>query len=229
MHVQLSESVRIEFAGMPKSGKTTVMDVLSHYLRRVGLPVAEFHGGGRYAPIGKSDLGRLNLYLACEAVRYCVSTHAEGSAPRIHLLDRGPVDRTLFTRTLLSMGRVTPAHAETVERLVDMPELRDEIAVCFVFTTSPKVSLAREAANKLTTEQGRVMSDAFLTGLRGTALRFTEEHTRTNCAQRVVAVDTEAMNGRITQTARQVLEPITALLREQGVHLPPPADNGVRP
>ena len=30
---------------MPKSGKTTVMDVISHYLRREGLPVAEFHGG----------------------------------------------------------------------------------------------------------------------------------------------------------------------------------------
>ncbi|WP_330176583.1 hypothetical protein OG875_25640 [Streptomyces sp. NBC_01498] len=223
--MKLARSISIEFAGMPKSGKTTVMDVISHYLRREGLPVAEFHGGGRYAPLGKSDLGRLNLYLACDAVRYCLSTHAEGSAPRIHLLDRGLVDRMLFTRALLSMGKVSPAHAESIGRLVEIPDLRDEIDLCFVFTTSPRASLAREAVNKLTSHQGRVMNDHFLVGLRNTALRFVSDHERTVCAQRLVAVDTEASDGRVAETALQVFTQISAVLLEQGVRLPPPGND----
>ena len=226
--MQLSQSLRIEFAGLPKSGKSTVMDVVSHYLRRMGLPVKEFHGGGRYAPIGKNELGRLNLYLACEAVRYCLATHEEDSAPRLHLLDRGLVDRVIFTRALHAMKRVSTAHADSIERLVATPDLRDEIGLCFVFTASPQLSLRRESANRLTGNQGRVMNYTFLTHLRTAALDLLDEHPRTECAQQLVPIDTETADGQVTDTAQHVLRFVSAALRQQGVDVPPPAETGTR-
>lgn len=111
LSTMLDRHVIIEFAGIPKSGKTTILDVVSHYLRRQRVPIAEHHGGGRYAPLGKENLGKLNLYLACEAVRYVVSTSQDGLSPRVHLLDRGIVDRLIFTRSLARWIRSSFASA----------------------------------------------------------------------------------------------------------------------
>src|SRR6185436_13046244 len=100
----------VEFAGMPKSGKTTVLDIVSHHLRRSGILLNEFHGGGRYAPIDKSSLPALNMYLGGEAVAFILTrAHREKAVNRLFLLDRGIVDRCIFTRALAALGKLDSA------------------------------------------------------------------------------------------------------------------------
>ena len=98
-----------EFAGVPKSGKTTVMDVVSHYLRRRSISVEEYHGGGRYAPIGKDALPQLNLYLAAQCLARLSSIgQPTGSPTKIYLLDRGPIDRVIFSTPSSNWGDYRP-------------------------------------------------------------------------------------------------------------------------
>jgi len=217
--MELPRNIVVEFAGMPKSGKTTVMDVVSHYLRRSGLPVAEFHGGGRYAPLGKGDLGRLNLYLACEVVRYCLSIHAESAPSRIYLLDRGLVDRTLFTDALAAMNRISREHADIIKQLFACPELEDGEDICFVFSTTPQISLARESENKLTASTGRVMNDSFLVALRTAAVGFLDKNNRTRYARKIVGVDTTLNDGAVKITAHEVLAELSKTLRSAGLDI----------
>ncbi|GGM11693.1 MULTISPECIES: hypothetical protein [Micromonospora] len=208
----MSQAIRagntyIEFAGMPKSGKTTIVDVISHYLRRSGADIAEFHGGGRYAPVGKEDLGALNVYLACQAVQYLLEGNSRRRSPQIHLMDRGPVDRFIFTDALTRMGRVSDSHQALVTALLGCTDVpRPDL--CFIFVTTPELSLDRETRNKLSTGAGRVMNRSFLHELEFSARAVADTRADIGMASKVVLVDTAELNGRVVDTAHTVLRHI---------------------
>ncbi|MFD2792942.1 hypothetical protein ACFS27_05195 [Promicromonospora vindobonensis] len=195
---------------MPKSGKTTVLDVVSHRIRRAGWAVADFHGGGRYAPIDKSDLASLNLYLVGSALQYLAAVGADERPPRFHLLDRGLNDRIIFSRALNAVGLVTDSHLAAVEAISGEPDVRRRVHVCFVFITTPEISLQREAANRLTAAEGRIMNTTKLEALRDAARTFVEEPPTDGPL--TIELDTALLDGRIQDTARSVMTTITSLL-----------------
>lgn len=202
----LPRDVVIEFAGMPKSGKTTVLDVVSHRIRRAGWAVGDFHGGGRYAPIDKNDLASRNLYLAGSALQYLAAVGADERPPRFHLLDRGLNDRIIFSRALNALGLVTDSHLAAVEAIASEPGVRSRVHACFVFVTTPEISLQREAANRLTTAEGRIMNTTKLEALRDAARTFVKEPTTDGLL--IIELDTALLDGRVQDTARSVLATI---------------------
>ncbi|GAB3168918.1 hypothetical protein GCM10027059_32740 [Myceligenerans halotolerans] len=206
----LARDVVIEFAGMPKSGKTTVLDIVSHRIRRAGWAVGDFHGGGRYAPVGKKDLTSLNLYLAGSALQYVAAIGADERPPRFHLLDRGLNDRVIFSRALQSLGLIGDAHAAAIEQIAGLPDVQSKVDLCFVFTTSPELSLQREHSNRLTTADGRIMNTARLTALHDAATNFVAGSPSTTGLP-VVLVDTARFDGAVRATAQFVLEAIAQL------------------
>lgn len=189
---------------MPKSGKTTVLDAIAHYLRRRGLLVHEFHGGGRYAPIDKSALPQLNLYLAASVVQELAAIgFPRGSEPGVYLLDRGPLDRILFSRALCSVGRLTSEHVDAVTRILTSPELRRRVDLTLLFVTDPTLSLARETANRLTEKDGRVMNTGMLEALRAAAASVDDVARDTT--KLLDVIDTAELDGRVRLTAERVL------------------------
>lgn len=220
----LQKDVVIEFAGMPKSGKTTTLDVVAHYLRRNSLSVSEFHGGGRYAPIDKRNIGELNIYLACEAVRYLLSIGQRDCAPRVHLMDRGVIDRTIFTMALNSLERLSDQQYDSLGRLMSLTEVTRRLDMAFLFVTSPQKSLEREAFNKLTSRDGRVMNTPLLSALRSAADSYLESPRIPGVP--TISVDTELRDQDIRGTAIQVLESINGVLRRAGADVPMPSQEG---
>lgn len=200
-----------EFSGIPKSGKTTISDIVSHYLRREqNLDVSEFHGGGRYAPLTKKDLGSLNLYLACQAVQHVLV--ARGPTDRdVHLMDRGLVDRLIFTNALSAMGRIGPDHESAVRGILAAPELKEAVSCTFVFITSSELSLERETRNKLSPKDGRVMNSELLGHLRTAAAGVVEDSLSRRLSEHIVVVDTQAYNGDIMGTAEMVAQTINEI------------------
>jgi thymidylate kinase len=209
----LPRDVVIEFAGMPKSGKTTVLDIVSHRIRRAGWAVADFHGGGRYAPVGKKDLASLNLYLAGSALQYVATIGADERPPRFHLLDRGLNDRVIFSRALLSLGLLGDAHVAAVEQLAGLPDVRSRVDLCFVFTTTSELSLRREHANRLTAADGRIMNTTRIEALRVAATTFSAEAAGAEIS-RVIPIDTARLDGAVRATAQSALDSIVNLVPE---------------
>lgn len=193
---------------MPKSGKTTVVDIVSHTLKRRGYLVADYHGGGRYAPVGKDDLAALNLVLTSNAVNYLAVVGNDARPPRIHLMDRGVLDRVVFTTALRQLRRISDGHASAVTGLCLLPELVDKLSAAFVFTTSPTLSIERELENKLEVADGRVMNTTMLTALADAARNLPA----VNGVVRTRFVDTETENGDPRGTARRVVDDISVLL-----------------
>src|ERR1043165_5333867 len=104
---------------MPKSGKTTIFNIVNHYLKRQGYLIEEFHGGGRYSPIDKSAITSLNIYLACRAVDFIlISSAKEKVHHRVYLMDRGLFDRMLFTRALELMEKIDRSEAEAISHFL---------------------------------------------------------------------------------------------------------------
>jgi thymidylate kinase len=209
----LPRDVVIEFAGMPKSGKTTVLDIVSHRIRRAGWAVADFHGGGRYAPVGKKDLASLNLYLAGSALQYVATIGADERPPRFHLLDRGLNDRVIFSRALLSLGLLDDAHVAAIEQLAGLPDVRSKVDLCFVFTTTSELSLQREHANRLTAADGRIMNATRIEALRIAAAAFSADVPSTENPQ-VIPIDTARHDGAVRATAQSALESIAKVVPE---------------
>ncbi len=198
----------IEFAGMPKSGKTAVLDVVGHYLKRVGWSVSEFHGGGRYAPITKEHLAELDVFLACQIVQQLLmiksAARPANARPTIHLFDRGLLDRTIFARALTDLERTTPGHLEEILSLATLDELDGVVDCAFVFTTSVQLSLAREAENQIVGDGGRVMNRMVLSALKLAAEECVSEAPISSVAQ-VRHVDTEQFDRQVRDTALMVL------------------------
>ena len=215
----MDRDVVVEFCGMPKSGKTTILNIVAQYMRRKGTVLNEFHGGGRYAPIGKGDLPTLNLYLAAEATRFLLPVGREGRTPRAHLLDRGILDRLIFTRALGSLNRLSVQHVAAVEGLLAEVAQLVDIGAVMVFTTDVESSLRRENINSLVGGQGRVMNNSLLGALRDAALAVIEEPP-TWAPKTVIHVDTQARDGDPVQTAEFVLQCISHLLPQLGQSWP---------
>jgi thymidylate kinase len=209
--LMLKRDYFFEFAGMPKSGKTTVSEVVVHYLKRRGFRVREYHGGGRYAPIDKSAHSSLNLYLIGKAVEFVItSVERENTQSRIFLMDRGIFDGCIFTNVQLRMGKIDTSEAAALKGYLTIPRLVSRIDGVFLFVTEPQLSMSRETRNKLTQKSGRVMNTSFLENLRLSSLeeyeslRYIFPHVR--------MIDTKMLDGKIIECARLVLADIFEII-----------------
>lgn len=207
----LDRTYVFEFAGMPKSGKTTILDVVSHYLKRSGYPVREFHGGGRYVEIDKNNPQALNLVLTTRAIEYLLlSLERYKDDPRIILMDRGVFDKSVFTISYFNEGKLSRDEADALTNFLMIPRLVESIDGVFPFITTPELSLEREYRNKLIHQEGRVMNYSMLSKLREATI--TQAQTLANKYRYIQIVDTGALDGNITQTATLVIDGIKRVM-----------------
>lgn len=205
--MELKRNLVIEFCGMPKSGKTTVMDTVSHYFRRSGYKdrLMEFHGGGRYAPIHKSEIAKLNLYLATEAMRYLLCADNPDCINKIHLMDRGINDRMIFSDALKHQRKISEEESRIVYEMLSFPEISKRTDLCFVFITSAELSMERENKNKIVHGDGRVMNKELLNCLRKSALDYYENRL-CGSAKKFVLIDTQKLDGNIIECAKIIIK-----------------------
>lgn len=202
-----------EFAGMPKSGKTTIADTVIHFLKREGYKIKDYHGGGRYSPIDKSSLVDLNLYLACKAINFIVtSANSEKVENKIYILDRGIFDRCVFTKALLKMGKIDLEQYTRITNFLGIPFIANKIDAVFLTITTPELSIEREYKNKIVQKQGRVMNTDFLKLLRESSLE--EFETRKSIFKNMRLINTEELNNMVVDSSKQIADFIISITED---------------
>lgn len=205
----LTRDYFFEFAGMPQSGKSTIEEIVAHFLKRQGFPIEEYRGGSRYSPLRFAPIADLNMLLACKVVEFVVSTsEREKAVNKIFLLDRGLIDRYMFTETLLRRGQIDSESAHATRMFLTSPQLMRKIDGVFVFITTPELAMIRENQNKLVANEGGVMNRAFLREMRsaieddiaGIKMRMSESHLE--------LINTSENNRKETETARRIADTI---------------------
>lgn len=216
---QLGRDYIFEFAGMPQSGKTFVKAILAHYLKRMDYPVVEYNGGSRYSgfPIYRMPIGGLNEKLA-QHIENVVRSIVGGQNPdhNIYLLDKGLIDRCIFTDALARDKKVSLETAEKIYASLTAPGLLERLDGVFIFTTSPETALDREYAGKLVKRedarsQGDVMNEHFLREMRLAAEEWYKmvNRQRNGHVRYVEFIDTTPIDTDMQKVARYVFDGIS--------------------
>ena len=167
-----SQSIRplfVEFAGTPKSGKSSCIDTVNHFFRRLGYKVlAPTEGASKRTPYYlKDDYVAFNSWSATYALTHILEGRYGTDEYHIVILDRGLFDALAWFELLKQNGDVTPEDCFAIQQFLLVGHWRELVDVVFLFQTDPDTSLERENRNKLIEEPGRAMNPDFLQSLNG--------------------------------------------------------------
>lgn len=160
--------VVVEFAGSPKSGKSTTIDVLAHFFKRMGFKVrAPTEGASKRTPYNlRRDLVAFNSYTLNYAISELLDAYHNVEQPDLVFLDRGPFDSLAWLKYLQDNGDLEEAHFQTLRAFALLPLWTDLISRVYVFRCEPAVSMEREHSSKLTRLSGTAMNPETLEALR---------------------------------------------------------------
>jgi thymidylate kinase len=157
----------IEFAGSPKAGKSTTIDILHHFLRRMGFKVwAPTEGASKRTPYHlKRDLVAYNAWTLNYAISEMLVAYYNVDQQNIVILDRGPFDSLAWMGILRDRRELPRAQYEIFRAFALHPKWSTLVRRVYLFKCSREVSLARELQSKLTREGGVAMNEKTLDAL----------------------------------------------------------------
>ena len=203
--------VFVEFSGTPKSGKSTCIDIVSHFFRRVGFNVlAPTEGASRRTPYYlRNDLVAFNTWSASYALTHILEGLHHSDRYQLAILDRGLFDALAWFQLLESNGQISGEVRETIQNFILVENWRSVIDAVFLFTADPATSMERENADKLIDEPGRAMNPQFLDSLNQAYHRVRNSY---GDDFKITDIDT-SKNGNTTaqSTAAQVADSILDL------------------
>lgn len=131
----------IEFAGMPKAGKSTQMEIIGSELQhQYDYNVRYIHEGARISPLDKSDTFAFNSWSFHNTLNKMLE--AQLTKYDFILIDRGVYDHEAFTKALYLNRDIT---SEELENSVNYFRcFRDREDLVFLHLIEPEVSMKRE-------------------------------------------------------------------------------------
>jgi thymidylate kinase len=157
----------VEFSGTPKSGKSTCIDIVSHFFRRLKYRVlAPTEGASKRTPYYlKNDLAAFNTWSACYALTHVLEAIHHSDRYHLAVLDRGLFDALVWFELLATNGTISRHECDRIHKFLLVEKWSSAIDIVFLFKTDPGTSLKRENLDKLVSDPGVAMNDKFLISL----------------------------------------------------------------
>ena len=137
----------IEFAGVPKAGKTTTLANVATFLKRCGLRTEVVVERASICPIQDKKHATFNVWTACTTLAQILEktqTPPRPDDPQILFLDRGLFDSICWITMMEGISRIRPDQKEAIEDFLMIDTWRKRITAVFVMLASPKDAMARE-------------------------------------------------------------------------------------
>jgi len=210
--------VVIEFAGVPKAGKTTTLGQVHAFLKRCGFRVEVVVEHASICPIRDKKHANFNVWTACSTLSQILEKTQIPSRPGdpdVLILDRGLFDAVNWFAVMERLARIRKAERELIERFLLMDDWRKRITGVIVMTASPADSMERERGYlPVDGAAGSIMNDDVLRTMldttRATAARLRKKHFR------IFEVDTSGKaSAGPRATAEQVADLVLRLIEEQ--------------
>lgn len=157
----------VEFAGSPKAGKSTTIDILTHFFKRMGFKVwATTEGASKRTPYHlKRDLVAFNTWTLNYAISELLVAYYNVDHHDLVILDRGPFDSLSWMGLLRDKGDLQQDELDVIEKFAKLPRWSTFIKRVYLFECSPETSLKRETDSKLTAKGGIAMNPKMLSDL----------------------------------------------------------------
>lgn len=195
----------IEFSGTPKSGKSTCIDIVSHFFRRLNYRVlSPSEGASRRTPHHlRADLVAFNTWSASYALTLILESLYDPYKYQLVILDRGLFDALAWFQLMLNRDQITLETCDQIHNFLLIDKWRSIIDEVFLFTVDTDTSMVRENQNALIDEPGTAMNPAFLQDLNAAYSLVSEKYS--NGFRHFELIDTSSSQNTTPQiTAAQV-------------------------
>src|SRR5208282_2176938 len=219
---RLSEKRRpfiIEFAGTPKSGKTTTISAVHQFLKRNGVTVRTFQERASVAPLVDNGTASFNTWVTCATLNGIIEA-LEDEKLDVLILDRGLFDGLVWIDWQEKTHRVSKAEAKGFRSFVLTPRWRGLIDLVFVMHCNAKTSLNREQAKQITLRRGAIMNLATLAQLRRHYLEAADRYEGKFKFINVIESSRGPEMKTITNVAKLILKSLGRFTDEEVLCLP---------
>lgn len=166
MLANMRKPLVVEFAGTPKTGKGTLIEVIHNYFRRDGVRVKILAEGARSCPFDKSEHVSFTCWGANRVINHLLeNVLAYGDLNDLLIMDRGLFDILAFLHLLKMEGVLAASDEKMLQDYILFREWRQLVDVVFLFTAPPEVALEREFKHLLVQRYGRIMNPDTLSTL----------------------------------------------------------------
>jgi len=210
----------IEVAGSPKSGKSTVIGIITHFLKRHKVNVVQPPEGAslRTPSSLKDDWLAFNAWSGCYALQSILEDSFLESPVDVVILDRGLFDFCAWMDFLYRHEkRISQDDRKRAIDFFTIDLWRRRENIVFFFTADHQTSLARENDSMLTTGPGSMMKADKLGNLLASYNVIADEIG--GLFNRLVKIDTSFKDGQkpsFQQIAFIVAEKIVEILDDLG-------------
>ena len=203
----------VEFAGSPKAGKTTNIDIVTHFFKRTGFkPWAPTEGASKRTPYFlRRDLVAFNAWALNYAISEILTAYHNVEEYDLVVLDRGPFDSLAWMNVLKNDGELDRDGYNRIKNFAEHPKWANLVERIYLFTCSPQVSMNREHDAKLIRSEGTAMNEEMLRKLHEQYESLGSQSDSDNPSIRRFFTD----KGDRRETAREIVIDIMDLLDQK--------------
>ncbi len=219
---RLSEKRRpfiIEFAGTPKSGKTTTISAVHQFLKRNGVIVRTSQERASVAPLIDKGTAFFNTWVTCATLNGIIEA-LEDEKLDVLILDRGLFDGLVWIDWQEKTHRVSEAEAKEFRSFVLTPRWRGLVDLVFLMHCDAKTSLKREHEKQITRRHGAIMNVATLAQIRRHYLKAARRYAGYFKSFKVIKNSPGPEMKTITYIAKLVLNSLGRFADEEVLCLP---------
>jgi predicted NUDIX family phosphoesterase len=206
----------IEFAGVPKAGKTTTLNAVHGFLKRCGFRVEVVVERASVCPIRDKKHFNFNVWTAATSLAQILEKTQEPpsqSDPEILILDRGLFDSLSWLSMMEKMGRLRKEERKAIEDFLLIADWRKRIAGVIVMTASPEDSMERERGLLPVEASGSIMNEEVIRQMLANTNQCSE---RFRNRFSIFHVDTSRGSGATTSTtAHQVADVVLGIIENE--------------
>ena len=215
---ELDRPLFVEFAGTPKSGKSTCIDTVNHFFRRCDYKVlAPTEGASKRTPYYlKDNLVAFNAWSATYALTHLLEGRYGSDRYDLVIMDRGLFDALAWFQLLQEQGSISGEECDVIQQFLLVGHWQSLVDMVFLFQTDPSTSLKRENRDKLIAEPGRAMNPSFLQALNSAYEAIRTSYSSQFGSMHIINTSDDGDRTTPQSTAFEVAQKILEQLRTRG-------------
>jgi len=208
----------IEFAGTPKSGKSTSVEAVRHFFERQGFRVHVLAERAAVCPIPMKGHLFFNTWCAASMLAELLANIETDTD--IMIVDRGLFDALVWLTQQERRGELTAAEARTIENFLLLGRWSTLTDLVVVMSVSAKEALERETGQRISSKPGSIMNEETLAAITEAvegAVNGYHQHFRTVLKHNTTGEDTQISSVRL---AGQLLDSMQDFLNPKVLVVP---------
>lgn len=216
----------IEFAGLPKAGKSSTLSNVQMFLKRCGFKTEIVVEMASVCPIKDKKHAHFNAWTACTTLSQILEKTQEpprADDAQILFLDRGIFDAICWFRVMERLCRVKSEDRQQIERFLRLDDWRKKVTGVILMTANPEDALSREQGLlEVVGTPGSIMNHEVLSQLKNI---YDQAAKELQSEFDIVRIDTSDIELKTPQASAEyaldkILDMIELALEERILFLP---------